>query len=107
MTPLGVPIETSSFFHPYLSKDGAAPEHHNVDKNMLAQDLTLITTESKSRSHQKNFVALYKLHSEAALQTQSVHKGKGVKLVGERAFEDAFVYGCAYFASQERHFTGR
>jgi TATA-binding protein-associated factor len=45
MTPLGVPIETSGFYRPVPTMDGTTPEHHNVDKNMLAQDLTLITVE--------------------------------------------------------------
>ncbi|KAF9008698.1 nuclear condensing complex subunit [Cyathus striatus] len=41
-------------------------------------------------NHQKNFVALYKLHAEAAQYTEIVYNGRGVKLVGERAFEDVF-----------------
>lgn len=48
MTPLGVPIDQTTLYHP--SKDmqngsGPAPERHNVDKNMLAQDLTLVPVE--------------------------------------------------------------
>lgn len=42
-------------------------------------------------SHQKNLVALYKHHAEAAQHTESVHNGKGMKLVGERAFEDVLL----------------
>lgn len=46
MTPLGVAIDPSTFYHPSLAADGVAPpERHNVDKNMLAQDPSLITTE--------------------------------------------------------------
>jgi len=47
MTPLGVPIDPASFFHPTFGTDGhgTAPEKHNVDKNMLMQDLSLISTE--------------------------------------------------------------
>lgn len=47
MTPLGIAIDPSSFYHPSASHDGndAAPERHNVDKNMLAQDLSLISIE--------------------------------------------------------------
>ncbi|KAJ8093095.1 TATA-binding protein-associated factor mot1 [Marasmius tenuissimus] len=45
MTPLGLPIDTSLFYRPSVAVDGDAPERHNVDKNMLAQDLALITTE--------------------------------------------------------------
>lgn len=44
-----------------------------------------------SANHQKNFVALYKLQSEAAKITESVQNGKSIKLVGERAFEDALL----------------
>lgn len=44
-----------------------------------------------SANHQKNFVALYKLQAEAAKITESVQNGKSIKLVGERAFEDAFL----------------
>ena len=47
MTPLGVPIDTSTFHHPAFAEDGtdAVPERHNVDKNMLAQDLSLVSSE--------------------------------------------------------------
>jgi condensin complex subunit 3 len=42
-------------------------------------------------NHQKNLVALYKLQTEAAQYTESVRRGRGngVKLVGERIFEQA------------------
>lgn len=47
MTPLGVPIDTSTFHHPSFAEDGtdAAPERHNVDRNMLVQDLSLVSSE--------------------------------------------------------------
>jgi TATA-binding protein-associated factor len=46
MTPLGVAIDTSAFHNPSITVAGAVPiERHNVDKNMLAQDLSLITAE--------------------------------------------------------------
>lgn len=47
MTPLGVPIDTSTFHHPSFAEDGtdAVPERHNVDKNMLVQDLSLVSSE--------------------------------------------------------------
>ncbi|KAF9068722.1 SNF2 superfamily chromatin remodeling protein [Rhodocollybia butyracea] len=46
MTPLGLPIDASAFYYPVVVVEGEAPpERHNVDKNMLAQDLSLITTE--------------------------------------------------------------
>ncbi|KAG5646696.1 hypothetical protein DXG03_002686 [Asterophora parasitica] len=46
MTPLGVAIDPLTFYHPTTAADGdLPPERHNVDKNMLAQDLSLITPE--------------------------------------------------------------
>ncbi|KIM55938.1 hypothetical protein SCLCIDRAFT_1220776 [Scleroderma citrinum Foug A] len=47
MTPLGVPIDGSTFYRTTYAGDGfdAAPERHNVDKNMLAQDLALVSPE--------------------------------------------------------------
>ena len=48
--------------------------------------------QSTTANHQKNFIALYKLHVEASRHTESLNKGKNVKLVGERAFEDAFIF---------------
>ncbi|KIM49246.1 hypothetical protein M413DRAFT_438417 [Hebeloma cylindrosporum] len=46
MTPLGVAIDVSAFYNPSFAVAGVVPiERHNVDKNMLAQDPSLITTE--------------------------------------------------------------
>jgi condensin complex subunit 3 len=42
-------------------------------------------------NHQKNFVALHKLQTEAALQNEPAHKGQGIKLTGERTFSDVFL----------------
>ncbi|OSD02558.1 hypothetical protein PYCCODRAFT_1367188 [Trametes coccinea BRFM310] len=47
--------------------------------------------QTTTANHQKNFVALYKLHSDAAAITESVQNGKSLKLTGERAFQDAFL----------------
>lgn len=47
--------------------------------------------QSTTANHQKNFIALYKLHIEAAKHTEPVQNGKSVKLIGERAFEDIFI----------------
>jgi condensin complex subunit 3 len=44
-----------------------------------------------SANHQKNFVALHKLHADAAKHTESVNNGNSIKLTGERAFEDVFI----------------
>lgn len=48
MTPLGTPINVTSFYDPALAKLEATPgaERHNVDKNMIAQDLSLISAET-------------------------------------------------------------
>ncbi|KAF8654075.1 hypothetical protein AX16_003608 [Volvariella volvacea WC 439] len=46
MTPLGVPIDSSGFYYPTTpTGSDVAIERHNVDKNMLAQDLSLVSTE--------------------------------------------------------------
>ncbi|KAJ7168182.1 SNF2 superfamily chromatin remodeling protein [Mycena crocata] len=46
MTPLGVAIDATAFYRPSIETAGStAPERHNVDKNMLAQDPSLITNE--------------------------------------------------------------
>lgn len=42
-------------------------------------------------NHKKNCVALYKLHTKAAAITQPAKKGNGLRLVGEKAFQDVFV----------------
>lgn len=46
MTPFGVAIDSSTFYRPSMASEGEVThERHNVDKNMLTQDLSLITTE--------------------------------------------------------------
>lgn len=47
MTPLGTPLEVSTFYDPTLAKTGMdhGAERHNVDKNMIAQDMSLIPLE--------------------------------------------------------------
>ncbi|KAF8524376.1 nuclear condensing complex subunit [Hysterangium stoloniferum] len=47
--------------------------------------------QNTTANHQKNRVALHKLHKDAAAHVESVQNGKSMKLVGERAFEDAFI----------------
>jgi len=48
MTPMGSPIDASRFYDPLSSDTGpqVAAERHNVDKNMLAQDLTLVSPDT-------------------------------------------------------------
>lgn len=45
MTPLGVAIDLSNWFTAATDRMETAPERHNVDKNMLSQDLSLVTIE--------------------------------------------------------------
>ena len=45
--------------------------------------------QSTTANHQKNLVALYKLQTESATHTERVHRGKSLKLTGERTFQDA------------------
>jgi TATA-binding protein-associated factor len=46
MTPLGVPLNTSLFFHPtFQSEDHVPRERHNVDLNMKRQDLAILSID--------------------------------------------------------------
>ncbi|KAK2467010.1 hypothetical protein APHAL10511_001268 [Amanita phalloides] len=46
MTPIGVPINSANFYRPSVVTDNSATlERHNVDKNMLSQDLSLVSVE--------------------------------------------------------------
>jgi condensin complex subunit 3 len=47
--------------------------------------------QSSTANHQKNFVALYKLHVNAAEHVESVDNGRQPKFTSERLFEDAFL----------------
>lgn len=60
----------------------------------LSSDIPKIFDQAQvtSANHQKNYVALYKLHCEAAQRTEPVQKENRVKLTGERAFEDTFIH---------------
>jgi condensin complex subunit 3 len=64
-----------------------------LDLSDLAEAIPKIFDQAQisTANHQKNFVALHKLQTEAALQTEIAPKGKGIKLVGERAFGDVFL----------------
>ena len=48
MTPMGSPIDASGFYDPLVSENATqvAAERHNVDKNMLTQDLTLVQPDT-------------------------------------------------------------
>lgn len=51
MTPLGLPLDVSTFFDPILEADRTGiAERHNVDKNMVAQDMSLVTPETVLRA---------------------------------------------------------
>ena len=60
MNPLGVPIDGSAFYRPTFTGEGvdAAPERHNVDKNMLAQDLALVSPEVNLQARVAAAIAL-------------------------------------------------
>ncbi|KAG5641543.1 hypothetical protein DXG03_004802 [Asterophora parasitica] len=45
--------------------------------------------QNTTANHQKNLVALHKLQAQAAQCIEHLRKGKGVKLIGERIFEEA------------------
>lgn len=45
MTPLGQPVDQTLLYHPLVNSPNGGPERHNVDKNMLSQDLTLVSSE--------------------------------------------------------------
>ncbi|EPS93226.1 hypothetical protein FOMPIDRAFT_1056181 [Fomitopsis schrenkii] len=47
--------------------------------------------QSTTANHQKNSTALYKLHCDAAIQTQPIRSEKSVKLTGEHAFTSAVI----------------
>ena len=47
--------------------------------------------QTSTANHQKNFVALNKLHNEAALVTETSGSGKKEQFTGEVAFEDLFI----------------
>jgi TATA-binding protein-associated factor len=63
MTPLGVAIDSRGFYHPHMNQDGreAALERHNVDKNMLAQDLALVSAETTLQARVASATALAQL----------------------------------------------
>lgn len=47
MTPMGTPLDISTFYDAALARNGGdnGTERHNVDKNMIAQDMSLIPME--------------------------------------------------------------
>lgn len=47
--------------------------------------------QNSTANHKKNFVALHKIHLAAAKVTETVQGGAGVRLVGERHFEDEWI----------------
>jgi condensin complex subunit 3 len=48
--------------------------------------------QNSTANHQKNYVALFKLHSEAAQVTEPRDQGMALNLIGERAFEDSLMH---------------
>ena len=62
-------------------------------------------TQVSIANHQKNFVALHKLQTDAALHTEPAPKGKGVKLTGERTFGDVFLTTLAHILPVKKGVT--
>ncbi|KAF7353641.1 TBP associated factor [Mycena venus] len=77
MTPLGVAIDPAKFYRPSVetaSSGGAAPERHNVDKNMLAQDPSLITNEVTLKARVAAATALAQLIVFWPVNAQSIEE---------------------------------
>ncbi|KAJ6608621.1 hypothetical protein B0H10DRAFT_1920958 [Mycena sp. CBHHK59/15] len=75
MTPLGVAIDPSIFYRPSVTTVGdVAPERHNVDKNMLAQDPSLITNEVTLKARVAAATALAQLMVFWPPNTQSIEE---------------------------------
>ncbi|KAJ7771662.1 SNF2 superfamily chromatin remodeling protein [Mycena metata] len=73
MTPLGVAIDPATFYRPSVETAGsAAPERHNVDKNMLAQDPSLITNEVTLKARVAAATALAQLIVFWPVNAQSI-----------------------------------
>ncbi|KAI0261043.1 SNF2 chromatin remodeling protein [Gloeopeniophorella convolvens] len=74
MTPMGFPVEASGFYDPLASENGAhaAAERHNVDKNMLAQDLTLVSPDTVWRARIAAATAMAYLVASWNCASQSV-----------------------------------
>lgn len=66
------------------------PAPFNLDSLKEALPKIFDQAQTTAANHQKNFVALYKLHSDAAAITEAVQNNKSLKLTGERTFEDVF-----------------
>lgn len=60
---------------------------------VLPENLPKIFEQAQisTANHQKNFVALNKLHNAAASVTAALQNGVDAQLTGERAFEDLFI----------------
>jgi len=62
MTPLGVPIDTSTFYHASSAVDAdPAAERHPIDKNMLTQDMGLVPVEVVWKARLVSAAALAKV----------------------------------------------
>ncbi|KAJ7184295.1 SNF2 superfamily chromatin remodeling protein [Mycena filopes] len=73
MTPLGVAIDPATFYRPSVETAGSvAPERHNVDKNMLAQDPSLITNEVTLKARVAAATALAQLIVFWPVNAQSI-----------------------------------
>ncbi|KAF8163123.1 nuclear condensing complex subunit [Crassisporium funariophilum] len=71
----------------------AAQASHDSSPQLLASNISRIFQQAQdsSTNHQKNYVALHKIHAQLAQHTESLQKGKLFKMIGERMFEDTFL----------------
>jgi condensin complex subunit 3 len=77
---------------------GKATSKHAFSLSDLGTNIPKIFDEAQvsTANHQKNFVALHKLQTDAALCTEPAPKGKGIKLTGEKTFGDVFLNAVAH-----------
>ena len=69
-----------------------APKSMSILHDLTEKVATIFDqAQTSMASHRKNCVALFKLHVQAEGVTEIVKNGKATKLVGERAFGDAFI----------------
>jgi len=89
MTPLGVPIDASTFYHASSAADvDPAAERHPIDKNMLTQDMGLVPVEVVWKARLASAVALAKItalwpigvRDSALLLTRSLILPRGRRL---------------------------
>lgn len=88
MTPIGLPIDTTKFYRPSMAlENNKAPERHNVDKNMLAQDLSLISTDVIFKARVTAATALAELLLQWRLEVCSLLRSYTMERELTRSFQ--------------------